>query len=137
MRKLAVLALVLVVFTLAIAVNAQTGAGKIEGIVADPTGSAIPGVELTLTNRDDGTASKTASDDVGRFVFGSVSPGRYVVSAFAAGFRQSWSRIRVKPGQTVPLAIVLEVGSVAETVELSSQRFRGSGPVQKDAPLLN
>ena len=124
MRKLAVLALVLVVFTLTPASYTQQALGRVEGLVADQTGAAIPGAELTLTNRDDGTASKTASDDVGRFVFG-------------AGFRHSLSRIRVKPGQTVSLAIVLEVGSVAETVERSSHRFRSTGPVQKDALLLN
>ncbi len=48
MRKLAVLALVLVVFTLTPASYTQQALGRVEGLVADQTGAAIPGAAVSL-----------------------------------------------------------------------------------------
>ena len=63
MNKLFCLAL-LSVFSL----GAQTVA-TLNGLVTDPTGSAIPGASLTLSSTDTNAQRETTSDSSGRYSF--------------------------------------------------------------------
>src|SRR5579871_2107230 len=64
----------------------QADQGSINGTVTDPSGSAIPGAQVTLTNVDTGLVLKAATDGSGFYTFSPVKIGHYTVSATANGF---------------------------------------------------
>src|SRR5580700_9977710 len=75
------------VSVLATPARAQLGA-TISGVVADPTGAAVPGATLTLTDQDTTLVTATLkSDATGNFEFLAVrAPGTYTISVQAPGF---------------------------------------------------
>src|SRR4051812_6851606 len=68
---------------------AQSYFGTVTGVVADPTGAVIPGVKLTLTDQNKGYPFNTTSDGAGRYLYRSVPPGVYSVTAEMAGFEKT------------------------------------------------
>jgi protocatechuate 3,4-dioxygenase beta subunit len=68
-------------------VRAQSlgNAGTVEGSVLDPSGAAIPGVQVDLRNPVSGYEQKTATDASGVFRFINVPPNPYHVRAVAVG----------------------------------------------------
>lgn len=122
MRKLAVLPLVLVALALGTAIHAQQDLGRIEGIVADQSGAVIPGAAVSLWS-DAGNAQKlleTQSDGAGKFVFPALVPGKFVVRVEMDGFRSAATNVAVSAGRTATLTVVLEIGSVSETVTVAA-----------------
>ena len=61
--------------------------GRISGTVADPTGAAIPGATVTLTNTSQGVETKTNTDQNGNYSLPSVNVGSYDILFEAQGFR--------------------------------------------------
>src|ERR1700685_2367569 len=59
----------------------------IVGQVTDATNAAIPGVAVTVTNRETGFERGAKTDAEGRFAFPQLKPGSYVVRAEAEGFQ--------------------------------------------------
>ena len=77
----AVLCLMLSAFPLA-AQNAS-----LTGTVKDQKDAAMPGVTVTLSNRETGVSVSTKSDAAGEYEFSFVKPGRYSVKAEQSGFK--------------------------------------------------
>ena len=72
-----------VVYTVRVTNN---GPSSVTGIVYDPSGGVLPGVEVTL---EDAQRAKFSSvtDGTGRFEFGPLDPGDYRLETTLAGFR--------------------------------------------------
>src|SRR5712664_1522862 len=68
-------------------VHAQVLYGSVVGLVQDPSGSAVPGAQVTITNKATGQTHDVKTDDGGRFVIGNVLPGDYNLKLSASGFR--------------------------------------------------
>jgi outer membrane receptor protein involved in Fe transport len=98
---------------------AQETTGTIRGRVLDAQGLAVPGVVVTATG---GQGVKTVSSDTeGRFSIPFLTPGSYAVKAELQGFKTAEQRdIVVSVGQTVDIPLKMEVGAVAETVEVQA-----------------
>ena len=97
-------------------------AGQIVGAVRDPTGGAIPNVTVTATETGTGFASSVKTGSEGQFVFQSLRPTNYVISAEASGFRRfRESAVELQANQSLTVNITLEVGAVTETVNVVSQ----------------
>jgi hypothetical protein len=96
---------------------AQEITGTVRGRVLDAQGLAVPGVMVTATG---GQGVKTVvSDGEGRFSIPFLTPGPYAVKAELQGFKTAEQRdIVVSVGQTVDVPLKMEVGAVAETVEV-------------------
>ena len=109
------LAVVLLAGTLA----AQETTGRIQGRVADAQGLAVPGATVTATGPQ-GSRSAVA-DAEGRFTVPFLTPGVYVVRAELQGFKAFEQKgITVSLGQTVDVPVKMEVGAVAETVNVTA-----------------
>src|SRR5665213_253950 len=67
---------------------AQFGA-NLQGTAQDSSGALLPGIKITLTNRDTKVSRQTVSNTVGEYRINSLGPGNYDVSAVAAGFTTS------------------------------------------------
>jgi Carboxypeptidase regulatory-like domain len=96
-------------------------AGTVSGLVTDPTGSAVVGAAITLTDKATGTPHATVTNEAGRYVFVNVTPGSYDITATRSGFRIAKAPdIAVSVGTSVTLDLKLELGSVSETVEVTT-----------------
>ena len=62
--------------------------GSLTGQVSDPSGAAIPGATVTLTNIGTNYAQVAASDNTGVYLFKLVSPGNYSLTIAATGFAE-------------------------------------------------
>jgi hypothetical protein len=116
------LLLAFLVLTLSVGAFAQVSKGSISGTVVDPTGAIVPGAGVKATNAETNQATTTTSDSAGLFKLPLLSVGSYRVEITKAGFRKaSLAGIGVTPGVDTGLEnIKLEVGSISETVEVTT-----------------
>ncbi|HEV2578921.1 MAG TPA: carboxypeptidase regulatory-like domain-containing protein [Acidobacteriaceae bacterium] len=97
------------------------GLGRISGTVTDTTGAAVPNAKVTATRVDTGEINAATSDSTGTYVFPSLSPARYAVSASAAGFATYVENNAVlQADQALTVNLSLKVGNTTETVTVSS-----------------
>ena len=110
-------------------VFAQTSAdGTIHGHVADSSGAALTNVNIVAHSSTVGGTFKAVSDTEGNYRLTELPPGNdYVVEAETSGF-EKFVRVGlvVRAGLNVTVDIALNVGSQAQTVEVSG-----------DAPLID
>src|SRR2546421_862841 len=100
------------------ALYSQT-AGTVVGLVTDSSGGAVAGATITLTDKATSTPRTTTSNEAGRYIFANVNPGTYDIKVTMKGFRQSAVTGQdVSVGQTLTVNVTLEVGAMAETVEV-------------------
>ena len=119
-QLLAVLALAFSVATM----HAQnTTATAIAGVVTDPSGAVVPGVQITVTNVDTGNSKIATTTDKGYYTVESLTDGNYTLSLSKDGFQQTViTNIHLDPGQRRGQDIKLAVGNVTAkvTVEANS-----------------
>jgi hypothetical protein len=102
---------------------AQSISGSIVGTVTDPGDLAIVGAKVTLTQTATGATRSAVSDERGDFVFGTLQPGEYSIKVEMAGFKSLVkSGIPLSAAERMPVGrLQLEVGAVAESIEVSAQ----------------
>src|SRR5258705_6425267 len=109
---------------LAMSAYAQQGStGSIAGTVADPSGQVVPKATVRITSELNGESHTAETSETGDFFFGAVAPGAYTVRVEAPGFRPREQKGNmVLPSARLVLGnLALEVGSVTESVTVSSQ----------------
>lgn len=99
---------------------AQTTTGSIVGTVTDPSGAAVPGATVTVTNEGTGiVVIRLTTDPSGNYVATTLLPGRYSITVEATGFKKSVSPgINLSVQDRLGVNVTLEVGQVTETVEV-------------------
>lgn len=113
--------LVLLAVWASMIVNAQVSTGTITGVLTDPSESRIPNVPIRLTSEDTGVVQTSATNSAGEYTFPLLQSGRYQLTAEGTGFRpHTQSGIVVEIGRTVRLDIVMQLGQVAEAVNVTS-----------------
>ena len=91
--------------------------GVITGRVTDRSGAVLPGVDLTLTSNAVMGVRNTVTDLQGGYRFGLLPPGTYAVKFALSGFGTVVREgIQLTAGFTSTLNVVMEVGTVAETI---------------------
>lgn len=113
---------VLVVLPMAAALAAaQVLYGSVVGVVKDPQGAVVPGVSVTLVNRDTNLTRETITNAEGAYNFLNVLAGPYDVKVGLTGFRAAVrSGVPVSIGQISRVDVTLEVGALSETVTVKS-----------------
>lgn len=107
------------IIALALPSSAQTF-GEITGVVSDPSGSAIAGANITITNKATGAARTVASNESGIYSVPSLLPGLYDLRVEKEGFRAAVrSSIELQVQQTARVDAALQLGQVSEVVEVS------------------
>lgn len=100
-------------------IQAQVLYGSVVGLVEDPSGSSIPGAEITVTNKETGQVFTTKSDQDGRYTIGNVLPGSYDLKVTANGFRPLTRTDLGVTANTVSRAeLKLEVGAMTESISV-------------------
>ena len=99
---------------------AQSPTATITGIVRDPQGAVIPGVQVTAISTATQQKTVYTTNDDGLFSLRQLSIGQYVIEAEKAGFRRFVRRgLVLTTGQNLELDIALEVGAVSESVTIT------------------
>ncbi|PYS53390.1 MAG: hypothetical protein DMG13_12750 [Acidobacteria bacterium] len=115
-RKHFLVGLVLV-FSSAAALLAQSTTGSIQGVVTDEQKALIPGVSVTVRNLETNAARSTNSDEGGRFRILNLPVGAYEVTVEQPGFtKYVRSGIILALNQNAVLEVTLKVAGVTETV---------------------
>ena len=130
-RTLAVSALLLVIaiaiFGLRIPVEAQSTTGRILGTITDPSGAAVAGANVTITDVQRGISRSFTTDESGAYAAPNLEPGTYRVRAEGKGFKTlERPNVQLEVATDVRLDFALQPGQVNETVV-----------VYEDIPLVN
>jgi hypothetical protein len=124
MRCLAVYVCLLCCIALLLPSSAHSqaaNAGSIAGLVSDSSGAAVAGATVTVTDRGTGTPRTAVSNDAGRYFFPNLTPGVYQLEASRTGFRLvKVPDLQVTVGSPLTVDLKLEVGSISETVEVTT-----------------
>jgi hypothetical protein len=97
----------------------MAGTGFVSGTVTDPSGAAVSGATVTLTDTSTNAARTATTNDTGRYTFPNVVPGKYNVVIAKAGFRQvKFSDLEVVVGESRTFDAKMELGTSTETVEV-------------------
>src|ERR1700747_976179 len=95
--------------------------GSVAGTVTDPQGAAVAGATVTVTDTSTNIGRTAATNENGHYIFVDVPPGRYNVTVSKTGFRNSKIADQVvNVGLALTLNVTMEIGSVAETVEVTA-----------------
>ncbi len=107
--------------------HAQNITGTILGTVTDSSGAVVANATVTVVNEQTGTEVKAATSPTGEYAAPNLLPGTYTVRGELAGFKPSVTRgVRLLANRSVRVDIVLEPGTVTQTIE-----------VQARAPVVN
>jgi hypothetical protein len=95
--------------------------GQIVGSVQDESGASVLGVELQLQNDATKAIQTATSSGDGGFIFTSLLPGSYILTAKKQGFETAIHRgLVVNAARTTNQTVTLRVGVISETVEVLS-----------------
>jgi hypothetical protein len=104
---------------LAAALQAQAPNATITGAVQDPSKTNVPGVSITVTNNATSYSRTTATGPNGDYRISGLPVGRYDLRAEIQGFKTATiSNITLEVDQVARVDVTLEIGQVAETVEV-------------------
>ena len=105
----------------AAALPGQTQTATVRGTVTDHSGAMIPGAQVILTNTEQNRSWTASTNDEGAYIFVQIPPGKYTLSVEAKGFKKyEHSSITLEVAQIAALDVAMELGSVSETVEVTS-----------------
>lgn len=98
----------------------QGTTSRVLGIVSDPSGAAVAGATVRLTNEGTNQAFTTKSAENGAYFFEAVQAGSYTLQVEANGFSKFVAKENpVNVGQPTTINATLQVGGVTEIVEVS------------------
>jgi hypothetical protein len=101
--------------------SAQGYFGTVSGTLSDLTGAVIQGAKVMLTDSQKGYVFTTTSDSDGRYLFRSIPPGVYSLSADAKGFEKTRSTaFKVDVNQNATANLTLKVAGAAQTVTVEA-----------------
>lgn len=120
----------LLVAAIAVAsLSGQFSVATITGIVVDQSGAAVPNCEVAITNTATGIVTRTNTNAQGVYLAPSLIAGPYSITFQAPGFNKREVRdIALRVGQQMRLDAALEVGNVAESIEVTAQ----AEPLQRE-----
>jgi len=101
---------------------AQDSSGQFTGTIYDPSRAAVPNATVVVTNRKAGTIDMTTSDAEGKFQFKALPAADYEVKVLKPGFKAYVApSVMLQPGRDLSLDISIELGSVAEEVNVMAE----------------
>lgn len=100
---------------------AQQQTAELTGNVTDPTGAAIPGATITVTNSLRGIKVTAESNAAGQYIVPLLPPANgYEITVAEKGFQTSTrTGITLQVAQTAEVNIALSIGSSTQTVHVS------------------
>jgi hypothetical protein len=118
--------LVLASFVPAASATPQQASGSLTGRVEDSDGKAVSGAKIELISEAGDVIASTISDESGRYVFGAISFGKYLLRASFSSFAVYSMQVDIRPGQSARADIQFKLGHSTKTVTVAAD---GSTPI--------
>ncbi len=100
---------------------AQSSTAQINGTVKDQSGAVLPGVDVTATQTATGAKRSAVTNETGSYTLTNLPIGPYTLEMALPGFRTYVrSGIVLQVNDNPVVNAILEVGQVAETVEVQA-----------------
>ncbi|MBI3698790.1 MAG: TonB-dependent receptor [Acidobacteria bacterium] len=100
---------------------AQETTAGFQGSVKDPSGAVVPNATIEVSSPALIGTRTVQTDAAGNYRFAALPPGEYAMTVTAPGFRTyKQTGIQLSAGRLPVIDVQLEVGAVAETVEVSA-----------------
>ncbi len=116
------LLLLLTVVVVCLPALAQTSTGSINGVITDPSGAAIRGASVTLTDSGTQEARHAVTTSSGSYSFSFLPPAVYSVDVSAPGFdRYVQSAIKLDVASAISISPKLRIGSPTSTINVTDQ----------------
>jgi len=113
---------IVLVFTTALSLYGQSTYGTVDGTVMDPSGAAVAGADVTLTNTGTQEKHTQATGGTGAYQFVNVIPGNYRLDITKPGFKHfARTNVVVQVQQDTHIDANLTVGQVSESVEVTAE----------------
>lgn len=101
---------------------AQVDRAVLEGAVTDPVGAVVVGASVKIQSGDTGLSEEQRTNSNGYYRFPGLAVGRYTVTVSDAGFKtRVIEEVTLLVGQTRTLNTRLEIGTIAERIEVKSE----------------
>jgi hypothetical protein len=105
--------------------SAQVSTSRLEGVVQDSSGAVVPNAKVVALNEKTQVRAETVTNADGLYVFPSLQPGTYTVSAESQGFRKAIvAAIELNVSVVVNQRFTLEVGQMTESVVVEASEVR-------------
>jgi hypothetical protein len=96
--------------------------GTVSGEITDPSGAIVPGARVTLVDQQKGYQFATTTNSSGRYLFTTVPPGLYSVSAEMQGFEKAEATgITLNVSENATANLRLSVATARQAVEVEAQ----------------
>src|SRR5881396_1863969 len=100
--------------------RAQVDRGGVVGTVTDSSRAVVPGVTVTITHVGTNQSTKLTTDVNGSYTANLLHIGTYTVTVEKEGFQKTvQSNLEVGVNQVVRVDLVLQVGEIRQTVEIT------------------
>ena len=96
------------------------GAGRLSGMIHDPSGAVIPYAHAQLFDASGTLIGDVSADADGRYAFPSAPEGQLRLEVQATGFQRAARYFHSAAGQPSEQDVVLQVGSSTETVAVTA-----------------
>jgi len=101
---------------------AQTSNAEISGLVIDPSGASVPGVQVKVVNTDTNVTVAAETNTSGVYVVSQLVPGAYRVTTTKTGFKTiEQKNVVLRIGDRLTLNFTLEVSTAIQEITVTGQ----------------
>jgi len=101
--------------------------GQLGGVIADPSGAALPNVHITVTQPDTGASRSAITDSAGRWVASNLVSGRVRIQTEAQGFKTTVRDATYDAASPSTYSFVLPLAASMEMVEVQADSIALNG----------
>ena len=116
--RIAVLCLTLLNFPSSLRGQADTG--RLQGTVTDPSGAAVLGADVSITNTATSFTQKTSTNELGYYAVSALLPGHYRIEVAAQGFKKVVRDLDLQVAQIGVADFKLDVGEVTQSITVDA-----------------
>src|ERR1700686_154916 len=103
-------------------VLAQSTTGRVLGTVTDPSGAAVAGATVVITDVQRGTSRTVTTDQSGSYAVPDLQPGTYEIRVEVKGFKTvQRPSVQIEVATDVRADFTLQTGQVTETVTITEE----------------
>ncbi|HTR26863.1 MAG TPA: carboxypeptidase regulatory-like domain-containing protein [Terriglobales bacterium] len=124
----------LLVFSLANTIEAQTGTGLICGTVNDPSHAVVSGAKVVALEIHTQSTRSTTTNKDGFYSLSQLQPGDYDVSVEAAGFATYIAHTEINVGARITVDVLLSLAAVQANMAVIAS---GGVQVETQTPMLS
>jgi outer membrane receptor protein involved in Fe transport len=119
-RRFCLVCFSLVILVLSAAAQVQNG--QFAGTITDPSGAAITGAKVTVTNLGTNLSISTSTNDTGLYTIKELPVGAYRITAEAKGFKGVTNpNVTLNAGVVARVDFKMELGQAREVIEVTGQ----------------